>query len=85
LEATDASALVIAGGVGANTRLRARLQAMTEQRGAQLFYPRLEFCTDNGAMIAYAGACRISEGLTAPFAIQARARWSLDELAPPTG
>ena len=82
LEATGARALVIAGGVGANQRLRERLGTMTQSLGAELFYPRLEFCTDNGAMIAYAGACRLSEGRKPPFEIQARARWSLDELSP---
>lgn len=82
LEASGANALVIAGGVGANQRLRERLGTMTQSLGAELFYPRLEFCTDNGAMIAYAGACRLSEGCKPPFEIQARARWSLDELSP---
>ncbi|MGB1580883.1 MAG: tRNA (adenosine(37)-N6)-threonylcarbamoyltransferase complex transferase subunit TsaD [Nevskiales bacterium] len=85
LEASGAQALVIAGGVGANKRLRERLAEMTRKRGAQLFYPRLEFCTDNGAMIAYAGACRVREGRLPPFEIEARARWSLDELKPVSG
>ncbi|MDX1497212.1 MAG: tRNA (adenosine(37)-N6)-threonylcarbamoyltransferase complex transferase subunit TsaD [Salinisphaeraceae bacterium] len=85
LKASHAKALVIAGGVGANKRLRQSLAEMTGQYDAKLFYPRLEFCTDNGAMIAYAGACRVSEGLQPPFEIEARARWSLDELSPPAG
>ena len=71
--------VVIAGGVGANRLLRAELENRFDGR---VYYPRLEFCTDNGAMIAVAGACRLRDA-AAPASIEARARWRLDTLAPP--
>ncbi|MDE0789324.1 MAG: tRNA (adenosine(37)-N6)-threonylcarbamoyltransferase complex transferase subunit TsaD [Woeseiaceae bacterium] len=71
--------IVIAGGVGANRLLRS---AMAERFSGDVFYPRFEFCTDNGAMIAVAGALRHSEA-TDPTEIQAQARWSLDSLGIP--
>jgi N6-L-threonylcarbamoyladenine synthase len=71
--------LVVAGGVGANLTLRMQLERQFEGR---VFYPRPEFCTDNGAMIAIAGALRISDA-SKPGAIEARARWRLDSLRPP--
>jgi N6-L-threonylcarbamoyladenine synthase len=80
LEQTGLGRLVVAGGVGANRALRQGLQAMAERLGAELFYPRLEFCTDNGAMIAYAGACRLRAGQHEDLAIGVRPRWSLEEL-----
>ena len=83
LKETGAKGLVIAGGVGANQSLRQKLAEVAQQNQAKLFYPRPAYCTDNGAMIAYAGACRISDGLQAPFPIAAKARWSLEDLAPP--
>jgi N6-L-threonylcarbamoyladenine synthase len=79
---TGDTRLVVAGGVGANRRLRERLRAMTDARGARVFYPRPEFCTDNGAMIAYVGHVRLAEGCRMPCAIEARARWSLEDLRP---
>ena len=72
--------LVIAGGVGANKRLRMVLAEMIEQRGGELFYPRIEFCTDNGAMIAQAGCFRLMAGETQSLEIDARARWSMQDL-----
>jgi len=72
--------LVIAGGVGANKRLRMVLAEMIEQQGGELFYPRIEFCTDNGAMIAQAGCFRLMAGETQPLEIDARARWSMQDL-----
>ncbi len=74
--------LVVAGGVSANKALRTRLDSMTQ---VDVYYPRPEFCSDNGAMIAFAGAMRQSAMVKhdAP-AFSARPRWSLDELSPPT-
>lgn len=72
--------LVIAGGVGANERLRARLTELMAQEGGRICYPRPEFCTDNGAMIAYAGSCRLQAGQAESLSIKATPRWSLEEL-----
>ena len=72
--------LVIAGGVGANQSLRKGLAKMVKEEGGQLYYPRIEFCTDNGAMIAHAGCLRLMAGETQPLSIDARARWPMDEL-----
>jgi len=80
LEQQDCKTLVIAGGVGANKRLRAQLAEMIQQQGGELFYPRIEFCTDNGAMIAQAGCFRLMAGERQPLEIDARARWSMQEL-----
>ena len=75
----NAGRIVVAGGVGANRLLRAEL---SDQFEGTVFYPRLEFCTDNGAMIALAGALRLSDAKQ-PTDIEATARWSLDSLATP--
>lgn len=75
--------LVVAGGVGANRRLRHRLAAVAEGEGARVFYPRIEFCTDNGAMIAYVGTLRLGAGECDAPVIRARPRWPLAELEPP--
>lgn len=82
LDQTGLASLVVAGGVGANKRLRARLAEATARRGAELYFPRPEFCTDNAAMIAYAGWARLSAG-EAARGLPARARWPLHELRPP--
>ncbi|NIB44628.1 tRNA (adenosine(37)-N6)-threonylcarbamoyltransferase complex transferase subunit TsaD [Pseudomaricurvus alkylphenolicus] len=74
--------LVIAGGVSANTRLRERLEAALAKIGARVFYARHEFCTDNGAMIAYAGCQRLLAGQGEDLGVQARPRWPLDSLQP---
>lgn len=74
--------LVIAGGVSANRRLRAELEARLAQMDASVFYARPALCTDNGAMIAYAGACRLAAGQHADLTVEARARWPLDSLEP---
>lgn len=81
LQQTGASRLVVAGGVGANLRLREQLKDMAAAEGYEVFYPRIEFCTDNGAMIAYAGAQRIHQA-QADLAFQVKPRWSLEELQP---
>ncbi|MCP8899418.1 tRNA (adenosine(37)-N6)-threonylcarbamoyltransferase complex transferase subunit TsaD [Gilvimarinus xylanilyticus] len=82
LEQTGYPRLVIAGGVSANKRLRAGLEQALRKIGAQVFYARHEFCTDNGAMIAYAGAQRLAAGQTEGLAINVRPRWPLDSLPP---
>lgn len=80
LEQKQCNNLVIAGGVGANKRLRAALAEMVSQLAGNLYYPRIEFCTDNGAMIAQAGCLRLVAGETQPLEIDARARWSMQDL-----
>ncbi len=75
--------LVVAGGVSANRRLRDRLERETAAVDARVWYPRLEFCTDNGAMIALAGALRLAGGERTTMAIRARPRWPLTELSSP--
>ncbi len=81
LQQTGLPRLVIAGGVGANQRLRRELGQLAEKMGISLFYPRIEFCTDNGAMIAYTGYVRLMQGQTAPLSFKARPRWPLNELS----
>ncbi len=76
LQQTGRKHLVVAGGVGANQRLRAKLATLP----ATVSFPRLAFCTDNGAMIAYAGALRLQAGANEPAVINARPRWPLTEL-----
>jgi N6-L-threonylcarbamoyladenine synthase len=80
---TGAKTLVVAGGVGANRSLRERLTVLATEEGWALFFPRPEFCTDNGAMIAYAGMLRLRAGERIPLIIEARARWRLEDLKPP--
>ena len=82
LAATGLTRLVVAGGVGANRALRASLADLGRQIGVRVYYPRPALCTDNGAMIAYAGWCRRAAGAQQPR-IVARPRWPLDELEPP--
>lgn len=75
--------LIAAGGVSANRTIRQKLQEMAGQGGYEVFFPRLEFCTDNGAMIAYAGCQRLVAGHVESNEIKVRPRWPLDELAAP--
>ena len=83
LLATGRTTLVVAGGVGANRRLRARLAEVAADLGARAAYPRSEFCTDNAAMIAYAGRARLLAGERGGLGASARARWPLAELTAP--
>ena len=83
LRATGLETLVVSGGVGANRRLRAALADMARGEGAAVSYPRPELCTDNGAMIAYAGWCRLVHGAAETLQFAARARWALEDLGPP--
>ncbi len=80
LDATGLDALVVSGGVSANQRLRAALTDAVSRRGGRVYYPRLEFCTDNAAMIAVAGLARLKAGEHDGLAIQSRAQWPLETL-----
>jgi N6-L-threonylcarbamoyladenine synthase len=81
LETTGLTRLVVAGGVGANRQLRAALDAESARRGFDVFYPEPELCTDNGAMIAFAAACRLEQTGRAPTpptpSFTVRPRWDL--------
>ncbi len=77
---TGLRTLVVAGGVGANLHLRSELTALGKRCGAQIRYPRTAFCTDNAAMIAYAGYRRLALGEHDDLRIRAAARWSLEDL-----
>lgn len=91
LRETGLDNLVVSGGVGANTRLRERLDATTKKKLCKVSYPRLEFCTDNGAMIAFAGAIRLEamrqaelESVKQPdYSVSVKPRWDLSELQAP--
>ncbi len=84
LEQTGSRTLVLAGGVAANQRLRQRMDEETRKLSARSFYPRLEFCTDNGAMIAHAGWQRLNAGqANTELAFQVNPRWSLMDLRDP--
>jgi N6-L-threonylcarbamoyladenine synthase len=74
--------LVMAGGVSANLNLRAKLERALAKEGAKVFYPAPQFCTDNGAMIAYAGAQRLQAGQVDDADTQVRPRWPMEELPP---
>ncbi len=80
LDATGLARLVVAGGVGANRELRTRLVASVEKRGGQAYFPALEFCTDNGAMIALVGALRLSHAVADDHAFSVKPRWDLASL-----
>jgi len=82
LEETGYASLVVAGGVGANRALRAALDKSTRAEGARLYVPELQYCTDNGAMIAYAGALRLLAGQRDDAAVDVLPRWSLEDLPP---
>ena len=80
LERTGAKRLVVAGGVSANRKLRERLTQLSEKLGVHVYFPRPEFSTDNGAMIAYAGYLRLAAGQHEPLSFGARARWGIEEI-----
>ncbi|TCJ98028.1 O-sialoglycoprotein endopeptidase [Volucribacter psittacicida] len=82
LQQTGLKRLVIAGGVSANQQLRQQLAQLMHQLGGEVFYPQPQFCTDNGAMIAYAGFLRLKYGEQQDLAIQVKPRWNMTELAP---
>ncbi|BFM05700.1 tRNA (adenosine(37)-N6)-threonylcarbamoyltransferase complex transferase subunit TsaD [Halioxenophilus aromaticivorans] len=77
LQQTGHKTLIIAGGVSANTRLREELEIQLQKIGAQVYYARHEFCTDNGAMIAYAGAQRLLHGQREPLSVAVHPRWDM--------
>ena len=80
LQQTGIKQLVVAGGVGANQCLRARFREAFTAEGIAVSYPRMAFCTDNGAMIALAGCLRLQGGNKAPLAIDIKPRWPLEEM-----
>lgn len=82
MKETGINRLIIAGGVGANKRLREKLRQTAESLKGAVYYPRPELCTDNGAMIAYAGTQRLLAGERAELAVSVVPRWPMTELAP---
>ena len=82
LKLSGLTQIVVAGGVGANSRLREALTVGAEKIGAKVFYPPVALCTDNGAMIAHVGALRLAEA-TCEYAVNVRPRWALSELTRP--
>ncbi|VFP79761.1 tRNA (adenosine(37)-N6)-threonylcarbamoyltransferase complex transferase subunit TsaD [Candidatus Erwinia haradaeae] len=83
LDQSGFNTMALAGGVSANSLLRSRLKDLMIQRNGKIFCARPEFCTDNGAMIAYAGIVRLQKNLDNPLNITVRARWPLSELTAP--
>ncbi len=83
IDATGHRRLIVAGGVGANLELRERLRAEIERRGGAVFFPDPMFCTDNGAMIALAGALRLESAKVTDYQFTVRPRWPLEELGAP--
>jgi len=86
LRETGLDNLIVSGGVGANTKLREKLNAATKRKLCKVSYPRLEFCTDNGAMIAFAGAMRLAAINTdnnKNYSFSVKPRWNLSELQAP--
>lgn len=83
LRKTGLDSLIVSGGVGANQRLRERLNQATQRKHCRVNYPRLEFCTDNGAMIAFAGAMRMQHAKVGNHAFTVKPRWDLADLQKP--
>ncbi|MDY4279576.1 MAG: tRNA (adenosine(37)-N6)-threonylcarbamoyltransferase complex transferase subunit TsaD [[Pasteurella] mairii] len=82
LKETGFKRLVIAGGVSANKQLRQSLAELMQQLGGEVFYPQPQFCTDNGAMIAYTGFLRLKQGEQTPLEIDVKPRWIMTDLRP---
>lgn len=82
LEQTGYKRLVMAGGVSANKQLRADLAEMMQKLKGEVFYPRPQFCTDNGAMIAYTGFLRLKNGERTDLSVSVKPRWPMTELPP---
>jgi N6-L-threonylcarbamoyladenine synthase len=85
METTGLRTLVAAGGVSANRQLREQLTSLAMKMGGEVYFPRPEFCTDNGAMIAYAGYLRLKAGQQEPLSFSARARWKMEDLSVVSG
>jgi N6-L-threonylcarbamoyladenine synthase len=86
LRDTGLDNLIVSGGVGANARLREKLNIATKRKLCKVSYPRLEFCTDNGAMIAFAGAMRLKamqNDIERNYSFSVKPRWNLSELQTP--
>ena len=83
LRDTGLDNLIVSGGVGANKRLREQLNNATRRKLCKVHYPRLEFCTDNGAMIAFAGAMRMKNAVEGNHSFTVKPRWDLAELQLP--
>jgi N6-L-threonylcarbamoyladenine synthase len=82
IQHTGYKGLIVAGGVGANVQLREQLRLSLARQGAEVYFPRPELCTDNGAMIAHAGLLRLQSGHISSGEVMARPRWELEELEP---
>ena len=82
IQQTGIRQLVVAGGVSANQQLRDALTRLAREEGGRVYFPRPAFCTDNGAMIAYAGYLRILAGEQEPLSFRVRPRWPMDEITP---
>lgn len=80
MQETGLRRLIAAGGVSANRQLRKALEIMVNKESGKVFYPRAEFCTDNGAMIAYAGFLRLNAGQREPLKFAAYPRWALEQV-----
>lgn len=80
LKQTGLKRLIIAGGVSANKQLRQALSHLMSQLKGEVFYPQPQFCTDNGAMIAYTGFLRLKQGQHTSLEIEVRPRWTMTEL-----
>lgn len=83
IEATGVRKLVVAGGVSANKAIKRGLEGMCQEMASEVFFPSMRFTTDNGAMIAFAGYCRMITGESDNFEDKVRARWPLSDMKPP--